>query len=132
LSGEDQVREKVVSNANKYMGTRYKYGGTDKRGVDCSGLVYLAFGSCNIALPRVSVQQSRLGKPVPLGKAQVGDIVYFKQKGKINHVGIVSRNSRGSLWVTHSTTSQGVIEEDVMRSSYWSRRVEGVRDVISR
>jgi cell wall-associated NlpC family hydrolase len=40
--------DKIVTNALKYKGVKYKFGGTTKRGIDCSGILYIAFGQENI------------------------------------------------------------------------------------
>ncbi|WP_313791274.1 C40 family peptidase [Lacinutrix neustonica] len=44
----------IIKNAEKYEGTRYKYGGTTKKGMDCSGLIYTAFKEEHVTIPRVS------------------------------------------------------------------------------
>ena len=70
--------DKVVSNAVYYKGTRYKYGGTTKKGMDCSGLIYKAFGKENYQLPRTSRAMSAKGKSISLGRVKRGDLLFFK------------------------------------------------------
>ena len=51
--------DKVVENALKYKGVKYKFGGTSKRGMDCSGLIYVAFGQENIQTDHTKFQQNQ-------------------------------------------------------------------------
>ena len=124
------LRNKIVREASTYLGVKYRYGGNDRKGFDCSGLVMQVYKTYGILLPRASYQQASFGKLVSLEKTRVGDLIFFKQKGRVNHVAIVSRSNRNGIWVIHSTTSQGVIQESLHESSYWSRRVYCTRDVL--
>jgi len=128
----DQKQRNLVSaEAHKYLGSPYKYGGHSRKGLDCSGLVHIVFLEAGIQLPRTSAQQFKSGRSIPFGKSQKGDLLFFTQKGKVNHVGIVTKATRGSIWVIHSTTSKGVIAEDVLASTYWRSKIKGSRDVIN-
>ena len=130
-SNERAIRTSIADLANTYIGTNYRYGGLDGRGLDCSGLVYKVFKEHSITLPRSSAEQLRIGKTTSTKKAQIGDLIFFRQNGRINHVAIVTEVHSRGLWVTHSTTSKGVIHENLNESAYWSSRIEGVRDIIS-
>jgi len=121
---------KIVSKALSFKGTKYKYGGTTKKGMDCSGLMYVSFKSRNIVLPRTSIGQSKKGIHIPKSKAQKGDLVFFKTGGKrtINHVGlIVSIDSRDIKFV-HSSSSRGVMISS-LREGYWSSAFVQIRRV---
>ena len=75
---------------------------------------------------------SEFGAKIQLSNAQKGDLVFFALRGKPDHVAIVTQDaSDGSLWVVHSTTSRGVLHEDIMASSYWSSRIKVARDIIN-
>ncbi len=126
------IRNVVVHSAQKYLGAPYKYGGTDRNGYDCSGLMFNVFKTVDILLPRTSVNQFRHGKRIEWKEAQIGDLIFFTQKGKINHVAVVTKKSKRELWVIHSTTSKGVITENINSSTYWKTRIVGARNVISR
>jgi cell wall-associated NlpC family hydrolase len=69
----------VVSDARKYLGVPYVWGGTDPaKGLDCSGLVQRVYQDLGISLPRVAADQARVGTPVAgLADAKPGDLVAF-------------------------------------------------------
>jgi len=111
----------VVTSARKFKGTKYKYGGDSKRGMDCSGLVYVAFSSNNIGVPRSTAQLKSFGNWVDLKEVKTGDLVFFatkKNSRKVNHVGIVTEVLNGDLRFVHATTSKGVIESR-LSERYW-------------
>ena len=116
--------DKIVANALKYKGVRYKFGGTTKRGMDCSGVVYVAYGSQNVQLPRVSRDMAKRGKKTSLSKVKKGDLLFFKTSKKsrrsINHVGLVVSNRKGQIRFVHSTSSRGVIVSN-LSEKYWKR-----------
>jgi len=111
----------IVNNAKQYKGTRYKYGGTTKAGMDCSGLVYTAFKKENINIPRVSSAMASHGNWIDLKKVKPGDLVFFatkKNSRKVNHVGIVTSSRTGNVEFIHSSSSKGVIISN-LAERYW-------------
>ncbi|MFA6574089.1 MAG: NlpC/P60 family protein, partial [Nocardioides sp.] len=93
-AGSGVSGEAVVAEARKYLGVPYLWGGTDpQKGLDCSGLVQLAYRNLGIEIPRVSYQQATAGRPVAsLAEAQPGDILAFNSP--VNHVGIYIGNNQ--------------------------------------
>lgn len=113
--------ESVVKSAKKFKGTKYKYGGDSKRGMDCSGLIYVAFNDNNIKVPRTTSQLRSYGNWVDLKDIKTGDLVFFatkKNSRKVNHVGIVTEVMNGDLSFIHASTSKGVIESR-LSERYW-------------
>ena len=115
----------VIGNARTYIGTPYKWGGNDKRGIDCSGLLVRSFESVGMKLPRTTSLQIDLGKKVSLKKSKEGDLVFFafgKSKRKVTHVGLVSnRKSNSDIKFIHASSSKGVIETQLIRDYYLNR-----------
>jgi cell wall-associated NlpC family hydrolase len=131
-SSNNAKANKIVSYAKTFKGTRYKFGGTTKKGMDCSGLIFIAFGKEDIALPRVSRDMAKTGKRISLSKSTDGDLVFFKtskSRKSINHVGLVVGSRKGEILFIHSTTSKGVIISS-MDESYWKNAFVEARRVM--
>lgn len=112
----------IINTAMAYSGVRYKYGGTTKKGMDCSGLLYVSFGENDIPLPRVSNQMADEGKKIKLNKVSKGDLLFFKtsKKGKkINHVGLVVAVDGRDIKFIHATSSRGVIVSS-LQEGFWN------------
>lgn len=125
------VLENVVDYAKTFEGTKYKFGGTTDAGMDCSGLVYTAFGKENIQLPRISRDMAKEGVLISLDDIKEGDLIFFKtsRKHAINHVGIVVNNRRGDVKFIHSSTSAGVIISS-LEENYWKNAFVECRRII--
>ncbi|GEQ85367.1 hypothetical protein ULMS_08750 [Patiriisocius marinistellae] len=122
----------IVDFAKTFEGTRYKYGGTTNRGMDCSGLVYTAFANENIQLPRVSRDMAKRGKRVSIDKANEGDLVFFKtskSSKNINHVGLIVDTGKNGIMFIHSTTSRGVIISS-LEEGYWKNAFVEARTIL--
>lgn len=124
--------ESIISYAKTFKGTRYKFGGTSKKGMDCSGLIYTSFLREDISLPRVSRDMAKKGKSISKNKISKGDLVFFKtnkNKNVINHVGLVVESKRGNILFIHSTSSRGVIISS-LDEKYWRNAFVEGRKVI--
>ena len=113
--------DKIVTNALQYKGVSYKYGGTTRQGMDCSGLIYVAYGSQNVQLPRVSRNMAKAGRKVAVSNVKKGDLLFFKtnkNSNTINHVGLVVSHKNGQIRFVHSTSSRGVIISN-LSEKYW-------------
>lgn len=107
----------LLREANKWIGTAYRYGGNTRSGVDCSGLVSSVFNTAlAIKLPRNSAQQSGYCKNISKNDLVEGDLVFFStgKSGGINHVGLYV----GGGNMVHSSTSKGVIISSLSESYY--------------
>ena len=112
---------KIISYAQQFEGVRYKYGGTTKRGMDCSGLVYTSFNAHNVALPRISSDMAKRGDWVDIKVIKPGDLVFFatkKNSRRVNHVGLVTKVRGDDFEFIHATTSRGVITSSI-KERYW-------------
>ncbi|MAX69511.1 MAG: glycoside hydrolase [Flavobacteriaceae bacterium] len=113
--------ESIVKFAKTFTGTRYKYGGTTKKGMDCSGLIYTSFKEHNISLPRSTSGLRSYGDWVDLKEVNVGDLVFFatnKNSRSVNHVGIVTDVRPGNVEFIHASTSRGVMISSIAEK-YW-------------
>ena len=120
-TAKPSIVESIIKNAEKYEGTRYKYGGTTKKGMDCSGLIYTAFKEDNITIPRVSSAMAKTGDWIDLKNVREGDLLFFatkKNSRSVNHVGLVTAINGDAIAFIHSTTSKGVITS-TLKEKYW-------------
>ncbi|MGM0933487.1 MAG: C40 family peptidase [Bacteroidota bacterium] len=121
----------IISHALDFEGTRYKYGGTTKKGVDCSGLIYTSFLKEDIAMPRTSRDLSLKGKRLYLKDVSPGDLLFFetnKKRKVINHVGLVVEVADEIRFI-HSSTSRGVIISS-LEDNYWKSNFVMARRVL--
>lgn len=115
--------DRIVENALEFKGVRYRFGGTTKSGMDCSGIVFVAFGNENIHLPRVSRDMAKKGKKIAVSKVNKGDLLFFRTSNRrrsINHVGLVVSNKKGQIRFVHATSSKGVIVS-LLSEKYWKK-----------
>lgn len=114
---------KIIATAMTFSGTKYKYGGTTRKGMDCSGLVFVSLKENDIVFPRISYQMAEMGKRIKVAEIRKGDLLFFKtgKIGKrINHVGLVVKVQGDNIKFIHSTSSRGVIVSS-LREGYWNR-----------
>ena len=124
--------ETVIAIASSNIGTKYKSGGIDSAGFDCSGLMFSSFKTIDVVLPRTSSEQSNFGIKVDKISAQKGDLIFFTTNGSshINHVGLITEVSENDIKFVHSSTSSGVIISSVTED-YYDKRFVQINRVIS-
>lgn len=126
------LKKSMIETAREYLGAPYKYGGMDpKKGFDCSGFVYTVARRHQIELPRSSSLMAAAAPHIQIREAAPGDLVFFGDRGRIQHVGIIEKNSKQELMVIHSTNQRGVIHENVLESPYWKKRIRFAVDLAS-
>lgn len=124
--------ETVIKTARSYTGTPYKWGGTTRSGMDCSGLLLNSFKSIDYNIPRTSKAQSKTGKRVAKSDIREGDLVFFatgKKKRKITHVGLVTEVRGRQIKFIHASSSMGVTESD-FSSDYYQKRFRQARRIL--
>lgn len=119
------VSELLLSQYQAWKGVRHRDGGSDRKGVDCSGLVQIVFRDAfRMDLPRTSRDQIRMGRMVDAREMRPGDLVYFMDKGG-DHIGVIVADRT----FLHASASQGVILSTL--DGYWWPRLRRVQRVLS-
>jgi probable lipoprotein NlpC len=121
----------VIQTARSFTGTPYRWGGTTRVGMDCSGLLCTSFQSINVQLPRTSEEQSRFGNEIKVKQLREGDLVFFgatKNSRQITHVGMVTEViSDQEIKFIHASTTLGVIENNLFSDHYQKIFIKAVR-----
>lgn len=116
------ARGKVVTAALSQIGTRYKYGAESPgKALDCSALTQHAYSAAGVQIPRVSTDQRKSATPVHLAKVKPGDLVFFRIRRGLHHVGVMIDDKR----FAHASTSRKKVRLSSIDSDYWQRRLIG-------
>ena len=126
------VDRRVIGTARRYLGTRYRMGGTKPTAFDCSGFVRYVFAKHGIALPRTAREQSAVGRSVAVGadSLRVGDLLFFRTKrGVASHVAIYAGGGR----IIHASSGSRRVRYDDLaspRGRWFIERLTSVRRVL--
>lgn len=125
-SSEARVATAFRRAHDDWSGTRYRYGGMSRSGIDCSALMLVWFRSLyGVNLPRTAAQQATQGTRVSRSDLRAGDLVFFSQGTRISHVGVYIGNGQ----FAHSSSSRGVAIAE-LSNSYWSPRFRTARRIL--
>ena len=119
----ESIKEKLYVQYAQWKGAKYKLGGLNKNGIDCSGFVFVTFKSkLGVSLPRTTSLQVKKGKYIKRNQLQAGDLVFFKTSKFFRHVGIYLEHGK----FLHASTSVGVtiskLDNRYWKSKYWKAK----------
>ena len=129
INESEMVSDEVMSKVIEYLNIPYVWGGTSKRGFDCSGFVQnVMYQALGIMLPRTSYEQSNVGESVEKDELKFGDLIFFDtmNKGRVSHVGIYLSDG----YFAHSGSKTGVIVAS-LNSDFYARTYLKAKRVIS-
>ena len=114
-----------VEVAESYLGTPYKFGGDDERGIDCSAFIQKVFPD----LPRTANEQMKVGSDVPIDNIsqwQPGDRIYFDinarlKSGDADHTGIYLGNNE----FIQASSSKGVVKTPI--NDFYKQKIISVK-----
>lgn len=108
----------LFSFIDDWFGTRYRLGGSTKKGIDCSALTSsLLLAVYGFVVPRTARQQYKATEHISKDQLKEGDLVFFNTHGGVSHVGIYLDND----YFVHASSSQGVTISS-LDDSYYARR----------
>lgn len=108
-------RQEIVNYAMQFVGNRYVYGGTNPNsGVDCSGFTsYVLRNTAGVNLSHSSRAQAGQGRAISAAEVRPGDLVFYSQGGRINHVALYIGNGQ----IVHASNAR-----DGIKVSNWTYR----------
>ena len=104
--GEQQDRD-PLEEARSFLGSPYEWGGMTGRGIDCSGLVHMAYRRVGRLVPRDADQQEVAGQELPVEALTPGDLVTYGRGKRADHIAFWVGDGR----ILHSRAGAGVVEE---------------------
>jgi gamma-D-glutamyl-L-lysine dipeptidyl-peptidase len=109
----------ALQQARGLIGVPYVWGGMTAYGIDCSGLVHLAFRQIGVTLPRDADDQAAATFELPLGTERPGDLYFFGRPGRaVHHVGFVAAIPDGAQRrMLHACGEAGLVVEELMTSN---------------
>ncbi|WFF42442.1 hypothetical protein EVC62_13510 [Salinicola endophyticus] len=111
------IREALLDEHQRWVGTPYVLGGNGRHGIDCSALMQHVFTEAfSLELPRTTEEQVQEGSRVSRSDLKAGDLIFFRPPGPYNHVGVYVGNG----YFLHASTSQGV-KLSRLDNVYWKR-----------
>jgi LysM repeat protein len=118
----------IVSEAMRYLGIRYVWGGESSRGMDCSGFIYLVFQSRLPGLERLrSYDYYRMSTPIHVASLVPGDLVFFSTyKRGPSHLGIYIGEGK----FIHASSGAGVVTITPLDDPYYAARFVGARRLV--
>jgi cell wall-associated NlpC family hydrolase len=109
-----------LEEARSYLGTKYLWGGMTERGIDCSGLVHMAYRRLGRVVPRDADQQEEAGRPIDDTELRPGDLITYGE-GSADHIAFWVGDGR-ILHATGRDGNSGVLEEEEPESLRARRR----------
>ena len=107
-----------------WFGTRYRMGGKNKHGIDCSAFTSgLLMAVYSVSAPRTARLQYGACKRIKKNDLTEGDLVFFNTRGGVSHVGMYLANG----YFVHSCCSGGVSLNNLSESYYSSKFISGGR-----
>jgi uncharacterized protein YgiM (DUF1202 family) len=119
---------KISGLALRYLGIKYRYGGSSLRGFDCSGFTMFIYSQFGWKLPHNAAAQMKMGMAVNKEELLSGDLVFFRtlNSHKINHVGIYLGNGD----FIHASSGAGVVKVSNMNNGYYKYKFYSARRLV--
>ncbi len=118
--GSADERKLFIKVATGFLGAPYRLGGATVKGIDCSAFVRKMYSFFDISLPRTAREQSAVGVRIDRGHLEEGDLVFFKTRKPIGHVGIYIGNNE----FVHASYRGKSVRIDNLDQPYFQKRFQ--------
>ena len=123
---ESLTNSELFSFINDWWGTRYRYGGSTRKGIDCSSFTGLLMNTVfGLTMPRTAREQYASCTRLSRDEMAEGDLVFFNTRGGVSHVGVYL----GDGYFVHASCSSGVTISNLDETYYNRRFIAGGRPV---
>ena len=123
---ESLTNTALFSFIDDWYGTRYRFGGTTRKGIDCSSFTGLLLNSVfGLAMPRTAREQYAACTRICRDEMEEGDLVFFNTRGGVSHVGVYL----GEGYFVHASCSSGVTISNLSETYYNKRFIAGGRPI---
>ena len=118
---------KLFNFVYDWIGTPYRFAGSSKKGIDCSGFTKQLYSQVfNLDIKRNSRDIFSMVSPIKKDELKEGDLVFFKIKtSRVSHVGVYLANN----FFVHSASSKGVMVSN-LQDKYWKKYYAGAGRVL--
>ena len=132
-SSDDEVLEMAYSAKSEleqaafnFLGTRYRFGGNSRKGIDCSAFVQQVFREVDVNLPRSAREQFRVGAQVERDEMQKGDLIFFRTYARFpSHVGIYLGDGK----MIHASSRSRRVVVTSIDHPYYKKRFIGAKRI---
>ncbi len=124
-TNRSQASQELMIQSMSLIGTPYRFGGNDRTGFDCSGMIKHVYAQAlSVSLPRTASDMAASSRPISNKDIQVGDLVFFNTSGSpYSHVGLYI----GEGEFIHAPSSNGQIRTARLDNPYFKQRFVGAR-----
>ncbi|MBE0640602.1 MAG: C40 family peptidase [Bacteroidales bacterium] len=118
--------DSLIDFGRTLLGKPYRYRGAAPWPMDCSGYMNHIFRNFGYSLPRSSREIASVLPEVPRNEVRKGDLLFFRGRNSgnptVGHVGLVIDVKPEGIIMLHSSTSRGIIIENINSVDYYNRR----------
>ncbi len=110
------IGERAAAIALHQVGVPYRYGGSNTKGFDCSGLIQYSYGKAGKSVPRTTAQLWAATSSIDREELREGDVLFFKVEGKMSHVGMYLGGQR----FVHAPSSGRSVSVESLTSPFYA------------
>lgn len=126
LGNKEEATSLLKKRAYSFLGTRYRFGGSSRSGIDCSSFVQQVFRGMDVNLPRTAREQFQVGDVVSPADLQKGDLVFFQTYARFaSHVGIYLGGNK----MIHASSRDRRVVISTMKTPYYLSRFLGAKRI---